>query len=65
MALSMKAARQLLGVGRSASAAQINSAFRRKALEHHPDRGGDPELFVQVQTAAQVLQREHSFMRRE
>lgn len=65
MALSIKAARQLLGIGGSASAAQINVAFRRKALEHHPDRGGDPELFMQVQTAAQVLQREHRFMRRE
>ena len=32
---------QLLGIERSASADEIKKAFRKKAMEHHPDRADD------------------------
>jgi len=32
---------QVLGVGANASREEIDTAFRRKAMESHPDRGGD------------------------
>lgn len=49
----------VLGVGRDADEAQIKSAFRRKAMEYHPDRNpGDGEAernFKQVNEAYDVL----------
>lgn len=35
----------VLGVGPDAAVPEITDAFRRFALRHHPDRGGDPERF--------------------
>lgn len=34
-----------LGISDSASAEEVKAAFRKKALEHHPDRGGDRKMF--------------------
>ena len=31
-----------LGVNKNASDADIKKAFRNKAAQHHPDKGGDP-----------------------
>ena len=49
----------VLGVGRDADEAQIKSAFRRKAMEYHPDRNpGDTAAernFKQVNEAYEVL----------
>ncbi len=38
-------AHEVLGVRPDASAADVTEAFRRFALRHHPDRGGNPETF--------------------
>ena len=35
----------VLGVKPDAAPADITEAFRRYALRHHPDRGGDPVAF--------------------
>lgn len=45
----------ILGVPKSASADEIKRAFRKLAQEHHPDKGGDPEKFKEVNEAYQVL----------
>eukprot|EP00928_Gymnodinium_smaydae_P061852 TRINITY_DN4582_c0_g2_i1.p1 TRINITY_DN4582_c0_g2~~TRINITY_DN4582_c0_g2_i1.p1 ORF type:complete len:673 (+),score=125.20 TRINITY_DN4582_c0_g2_i1:190-2208(+) len=37
------------------SAADINRAFKRRALELHPDKGGDPERFQFLQQMRDVL----------
>jgi len=36
---------EVLGVRPGASRAEVTEAFRRFALRHHPDRGGDPTRF--------------------
>lgn len=46
---------EILGLSKSASAEDIKRAFRRMAQEHHPDKGGDPEKFKEVNEAYQVL----------
>ena len=45
----------VLGVGKGASADEIKKAFRRAAIEHHPDRGGDETKFKEINEAYEVL----------
>ena len=49
-----------LGVTRGASKEEIKKAYKKKALETHPDRGGDPENFKQVNNAYSVLNNDDS-----
>src|SRR5271170_3629074 len=46
---------EVLGVGKDASADEIKKAFRRQAVEHHPDRGGDETKFKELNEAYEVL----------
>ena len=45
----------VLGVGKDASPDEIKKAFRRAAIEHHPDRGGDEAKFKEINEAYEVL----------
>ena len=49
---------EVLGVGKTASADEIKKAFRKAAIEHHPDRGGDEAKFKEVNEAYEVLKDE-------
>lgn len=46
---------KVLGVEKSASAADISRAYKRMALVHHPDKGGDEEVFKQIGAAYNTL----------
>jgi len=44
-----------LEVEKSASKEEIKKAYKKKAIQCHPDKGGDPEVFKEVSRAYQVL----------
>ncbi|MGC1176823.1 MAG: molecular chaperone DnaJ [Candidatus Saccharimonadales bacterium] len=46
---------EVLGVKKDASADEVKKAFRRAAIEHHPDRGGDEAKFKELNEAYEVL----------
>ena len=45
----------ILGVGKDATTEKIKLAFKRLAMRHHPDRGGDTEAFKRINSAHQVI----------
>ena len=44
-----------LGVAKTATEAEIKSAYRQLVREHHPDRQGDPVKFRAVAEAYEIL----------
>lgn len=44
-----------LGVTKSASHSEIKKAYRKLALKHHPDKGGDEDTFKEISTAYETL----------
>ena len=45
----------VLGVNKNASTDLIKKQYKKLALKHHPDRGGDPEMFKKISEAYQTL----------
>ena len=41
----------ILGVTSNATAAELKAAYRKRALETHPDHGGDPDAFRALKAA--------------
>jgi hypothetical protein len=48
---------QELGVSTSASTAELKKAWKAKMMQHHPDRGGDPEVAKKINEAYQAILR--------
>ena len=46
---------EILGVDKSATQAEIKKAYRKKAMEIHPDKGGDDEKFRELSEAYEIL----------
>lgn len=55
---------ELLGISKSASDDEIKKAFRKKAIEHHPDKaGGNEAKFKEINEAYEVLKDERKRQR--
>merc|ERR1719410_680675 len=46
---------KLLQVEKNATESEIKKAYRKLAIKHHPDKGGDPEKFKEITRAYEVL----------
>jgi DnaJ family protein A protein 2 len=46
---------ETLGVPKTATPDEIKKAYRKLAVKHHPDKGGDPEKFKDINAAYEVL----------
>lgn len=46
---------EVLGVPKDASQDEIRKAFKKLAVKHHPDRGGDADKFKEINAAHEVL----------
>jgi len=46
---------ETLGLNEGVTAKQIKLSYRRLAMQHHPDRGGDPEKLQDINEAMEVL----------
>ena len=49
---------QILGVPKDASKSAIKKAYRKLAMEHHPDQGGTEDRFKQINEAYSILSNE-------
>lgn len=45
----------ILGLSKDASESEVKKAYRKLAIKHHPDKGGDPEMFKEISKAYEVL----------
>ncbi len=46
---------EILGIAKDATPKEIKRAYKDKAKRHHPDKGGDEEVFKKIQQAYDVL----------
>jgi curved DNA-binding protein CbpA len=51
----MKDFYEILNVAKNATQEQIKKQYRKLSKEHHPDKGGDGEVFAEITEAYQVL----------
>ena len=55
MSNAKKSLYEILGANKSDSCTDIKKQYFKLARTHHPDKGGDPELFKEIQRASEVL----------
>ena len=46
---------ETLGVSEDAKPAAIKKAYRKLAMKHHPDKGGDEKMFKEINEANDIL----------
>lgn len=51
----MKDPYKILGIDKSASETEIKKAYRSLAMKHHPDKGGDQDMFREITDAYNIL----------
>lgn len=52
---------KVLGLKTTATEQEIKQAYRRLAMQHHPDRGGSAQKFQEIQEAYSALQKSANF----
>jgi molecular chaperone DnaJ len=45
----------ILGISKTASSEEVKKAYKKLAVKHHPDKGGDEEIFKKISNAYSVL----------
>lgn len=45
----------VLGVAKSATDDELKKKYRKLAMKHHPDKGGDQKTFQQISNAYEIL----------
>ena len=45
----------ILGVAKNTPPDELKKAYRKLAVKNHPDKGGDPEKFKEIQKAFDIL----------
>jgi DnaJ-domain-containing protein 1 len=45
----------VLGVAMTATTGEIDEAYRRLAMQHHPDRGGDAAAMARINAAREAM----------
>ncbi len=58
---TVRQARKILGLEGVKTKAEAKKAFRRKAMKHHPDRGGSVEKMKEVNDAWEVFSKSDDF----
>ena len=48
----------VLGIDLKATPEEVRKAFRKLAIQHHPDKGGDSEKFKEINAAYEILSNE-------
>ena len=48
----------VLGLDRNCNDDDIKKAFRKLALREHPDKGGDPEKFKEIQSIDKLIDKD-------
>ncbi|CAB4133619.1 CbpA DnaJ-class molecular chaperone [uncultured Caudovirales phage] len=51
---------EILGVAENATQDEIKKAYKKLAMQHHPDRGGDTNKFQEIQSAYNVIGEEQA-----
>lgn len=50
---------EILQVDNNASQEDIKKKFRKLAVQHHPDKGGNPDKFTEITNAYEILSNEN------
>lgn len=51
---------QILNLDKTATWKAIRQRYRELASQHHPDKGGESSMFMQIRNAYECLKRQHS-----
>ena len=61
----MKDLYEVLGISRNADDREIKRAYRKMAVQHHPDKGGDEQKFKELSEAYEILHDQLMFFARQ